>query len=253
MIDSASHRRSTLLPALTVIISVLLNACTTVPLEPYTEESPPYILIPATQAGVVDKRGRFREIFCSILRARGTKLPDFRPCDEALTRIGDEPEGTGRTVALGHGRRPLVAVIVPGLGWHCFSSWLDINQSVVEHVQQFGYDLRMSQVGSLSSTPKNARLIRDAIMDMQATTQRNLVLIGYSKGAPDILQAVVAYPEIHSRIAAVISVAGAIGGSPLANHAKQSQAELLRHWPGAQCDIDGGGVVESLRPIVRKK
>ena len=62
-----------------------------------------------------------------------------------------------------------------------------------------------------------------------------LVLIGYSKGAPDILEAVVAYPEIRRHVAAVVSAAGAIGGSPLANDAEQYQADLLRHFPGATC------------------
>ena len=82
--------------------------------------------------------------------------------------------------------------------------------------------------------------------------QRRLVLIGYSKGAPDILEAIVTYPEIRPRIAAVISAAGAIGGSPLANDATQSQLELLRHWPDAQCTTGDGGAVESLRPATRK-
>ena len=67
------------------------------------------------------------------------------------------------------------------------------------------------------------------------------MLIGYSKGAPDILEAVVTYPEIRSRIAAVVSVAGAVGGSPLANDAEQYQADLLRHFPGAICKPGDGG------------
>jgi hypothetical protein len=79
-----------------------------------------------------------------------------------------------------------------------------------------------------------------------------LVLLGYSKGAPDVLEAVVAYPEIRSRVAAVVSVAGAVGGSPLANAAKQYQADLMRHFPRATCDSGDGGGVESLRPGVRK-
>jgi hypothetical protein len=37
-----------------------------------------------------------------------------------------------------------------------------------------------------------------------------LVLVGYSKGAPDILEAVVAYPEIRRRVAAVVSAAARI-------------------------------------------
>lgn len=79
-----------------------------------------------------------------------------------------------------------------------------------------------------------------------------LVLIGYSKGAPDILEAIVSYPEIRHRIAAVISIAGTIGGSPLANDATQSQLAMLRHWPDAQCTQGDGGAIESLRPTTRK-
>ena len=79
-----------------------------------------------------------------------------------------------------------------------------------------------------------------------------LVLIGYSKGAPDILEAVVDYPEVRDRVAAVISAAGAVGGSPLANDAEQSEADLLRHFPGATCTAGDGGAINSLKPATRK-
>jgi hypothetical protein len=77
-------------------------------------------------------------------------------------------------------------------------------------------------------------------------------LVGYSKGVADILEAVVAYPEIRSRVAAVVSAAGAVGGSPLANDAEQYQADMLRHFPGATCASGDGGAVQSLRPATRK-
>jgi hypothetical protein len=79
-----------------------------------------------------------------------------------------------------------------------------------------------------------------------------IVLIGYSKGAPDVLEAIVSYPEIRGRVAAVISAAGAVGGSPLANDAEQYQANLLQYFPGATCEAGDGGGVESLRPAIRK-
>jgi hypothetical protein len=79
------------------------------------------------------------------------------------------------------------------------------------------------------------------------------MLVGYSKGAPDILQAIVSYPEIRGRVAAVVSAAGAIAGSALANDATQYQADLLQHFPGATCKSGDGGAVESLRPAVRMK
>ncbi|MGF6479580.1 hypothetical protein [Paraburkholderia sp. JPY419] len=78
------------------------------------------------------------------------------------------------------------------------------------------------------------------------------MLIGYSKGAPDVLEALVANPEVRSRLAAVVSTAGAVGGSPLADAASSYQADLLRHFPGATCTSGDGGAVQSLRPATRK-
>jgi dienelactone hydrolase len=235
------------------LMALLLSACATKPLEPFTVDSPPLVLVPLSQAGVQDRRVRFREIFCAVLEARGNTVPDHRPCAEALTRLTDEPEVTGVPADLGPSQRRLIAAMVPGIGWDCFADWLDLKGSVAKHVRQFGYDQVFLEVDSLSSSANNARQIRDAILHMPLPEgERRLVLIGYSKGAPDILEAVVAYPEIHSRVAAVISVAGSIGGSPLANDAEQSQLNLLAHWPGAQCTPGDGGALESLRPATRK-
>jgi hypothetical protein len=50
----------------------------------------------------------------------------------------------------------------------------------------------------------------------------------------------------------MVSAAGTVGGSPLANDAKQYQAELLQHFPGATCGPGDGGGVESLRTTHRK-
>lgn len=231
-----------------------LGACATKPLIPYSADTPPLILVPASEASVQDKRARFREVYCAVLEARARDLPDIRPCEDALTRVGSEPAGTGKPVDLGLSKRRLIGAIVAGIGYECFEPWLQAPGSVAQHVRQFGYDLVQLKVDALSSSANNARQIRDAIMAMQAEAGASrLVLIGYSKGAPDILEAVVAYPEIRSRVAAVVSAAGAIGGSALANDAEQSQADLLRHFPGATCPSGDGGAVDSLRPATRKK
>lgn len=241
------------LPAITAATVLIVSACSTTPLSPYTEDSPPLILVPASHAGVGDQRGRFREIFCAVLEAHGQTLPDYQHCDDALTRVGDEPEGTGKSVALGSSERGLVAMEIPGIGWTCFANWLDTEGSVRDHIRQFGYDLIIQNVDALSSSTTNARQIRDAIMNMEMNgDEPGLVLIGYSKGTPDILEAIVSYPEIRERITAVVSASGAVGGSPLANDATQSQLELLKHWPDAECTSGDGGAVESLLPATRK-
>ena len=237
-----------------VATALTLGGCATKPLVPYSVDTPPLALVPAAQAGVQDKRGRFREIYCAVLGAREREVPDWRPCADALSRIGDEPAGTGRPVDLGPSKRRLIAAVVAGIGYECFEKWLQAPGTTANHVRQFGYDMALLKVDALSSSANNARQIRDAIMAMPAEAGApRLVLVGYSKGAPDILEAVVAYPEIRRHVAAVVSTAGAIGGSALANDAEQYQADLLRHFPGATCTSGDGGGVESLRPATRRE
>ena len=94
------------------------------PLVPYSTDTPPLVLAPAAQAGVIDKRARFREIYCAVLEAR-RELPDHRRCEEALTRVGEEPAGTAQPVDLGPSSRHLVAAVVLGLGFDCIEEWLE--------------------------------------------------------------------------------------------------------------------------------
>jgi pimeloyl-ACP methyl ester carboxylesterase len=232
---------------------LLLTACTGKPLIPYSADTAPMVLLPATQAGVADDRARFREIFCAVMEDHGQDLPDYRSCEEALVRVGDEPQPGGLPVDLGPTQGDFLIGVVPGLGSDCFEKWLESESTGLKHVTQFGYEAFMLDVDGLSSSAKNARQIRDIVTALpEEESNRPIILVGYSKGAPDILRTVVDYPEVSERVVAVVSIAGAVGGSPLANPAKQSQANMLINVPGATCDKGDGGAIESLRPKTRK-
>ncbi len=236
------------------LIAAVLAACAGKPLVPYTTDTPPLVLLPASEAGIRDARGRFREIACAVLDTHGREMPHYRDCDQALTRLGLEPGATGAPVDLGKSRRKLVVAFVPGIGWECFAGWLGYENEFEASAAQYGYISHIFSVDGISGTAHNARQIRDAIMEHADELQpEQLVLVGYSKGAPDLLEAVVTYPEIRPYIAAVVSVAGAVGGSPLANLAKESDLNLLRHIPDSSCTTGDGRAVESLRPAVRRQ
>jgi hypothetical protein len=156
-------------------------------------------------------------------------------------------------VPLGASSRHLVAAVVPGIGYSCFAHWLQPQGTADEHLRKHGYALTGIPVDALSGTTVNARQIRDWVMARDpGPGAPRLVLVGYSKGTPDVLEAIVNHPEIRARVAAVVSIAGAVGGSPLANEAEQYQADVLQHFPGAACDSGDGGGVASLRPAVRR-
>lgn len=231
----------------------LISACSNPALVPYTTDAAPLALLPAGVAGFDDQRGRFREIACAVLDAHGRDLPHYRDCGEALVAVGKEPSGTGAPVHLGQARRNLVVGFIPGLGWECIDNWLSYEDEFADHVARFGYASHLFRVDGLSGTDTNARQIRDAIMALADRLEPgSLVLLGYSKGAPDALTAVVDYPEIRPYLAAVVSVAGAVGGSPLAYVARDSQLSLLQHAPDSRCSAGDGKAIESLRPSVRQ-
>jgi dienelactone hydrolase len=170
-----------------------------------------------------------------------------------LNLVDDEPAAANLPVTLGPSHRKLIAAFVPGFGFDCFENWLEPPNTVAAHLHDYGYGSLLIGVEGLSGTQRNARLIRDALMALPADSgAARIVLIGYSKGASDVLDAIATYPELHSRLAAVVSIAGTIGGSPLANGIEQELAERLRYFPGAECKQNDHGAIASLRPATRK-
>lgn len=239
---------------LTFVLALFLVACASEPKIPYSTDFDPLAEMPQSNGGITDGRGRFREIFCAVLEDHGQDMPDYRPCDEALTRVGQEPSGSGREVDLGKGSEGLLIGFVPGLGWECIKGWLKYDNYGPDHIGKFGYEAHLVDVDGLSGTEKNGRMIRDIIDGLPPEkTDRKIILIGYSKGTPDVLEFIAKYPDSARNVVAVISVAGAVWGSPLALEATQDHANILTRFPGSKCDEGDGGAVNDLRPDVREQ
>lgn len=245
------------LPIALLPITLFFAGCAGAPLEyPKDAQTARDVEAYIVSHSVVDDRGRFAEIFCPVLEEHGRKLPDYRPCEEALRDIEGGEGSTGAPVSLGLSQSDFLFLWVPGLGWDCFEEWLAPDYLGAKHVAQFGYDVRKIAVDGLSSTANNARMIRDYVAALpEEDRNRPIVLGGYSKGTPDILEAIVAYPELAARVVAVVSLAGAVKGSPLAVDATQAQANMLTMVPGSSCDEEDGdnAAVASLNPEVRKQ
>ena len=122
-------------------IFLVLTGCTPAPLTKYSTDTSPMIMTPLAKTGGTDGRARFREIFCAITEKRGKNLPDYRPCDEVLVRLTDEPSAPGRQVELGNSDTPLRVVVVLGLGWACLKNFVGSSFKTRDHVAQFGYDV----------------------------------------------------------------------------------------------------------------
>jgi dienelactone hydrolase len=128
-------------------------------------------------------------------------------------------------------------MVVLGVGAKCVENFIDFQMTVPDHLARFGHEVDLLEVEALSSCGRNAGIIREAVMGLPDLKDgRRLVLVGYSKGAPDILEAIATYPELQQRVSAVVSIAGAVGGTPMANTVEQSTLNLLQYFPDAECD-----------------
>lgn len=247
------HTSPTAVPLWGLVLVLVLSACVTTPRVPYSRELAPLVMGDPEKGDLHDARSRFREIFCAINADHGQDLPDYRPCDETLAEIGVEPPPGGLPVSLARSEADYLVLLVPGLGYPCIKAWLDHDFSAPKHVAEYGYQVELLEVGGLASSAANAERIRDFIRALPADdADRPLILIGHSKGAPDILEALVRYPDVAEKVEAVVSYAGAVGGSPLADDARQSHLGLLTRVPRSECDEDDGGALESLKPAVRR-
>jgi pimeloyl-ACP methyl ester carboxylesterase len=233
------------------LASFLLGGCCK-PLLPYSLETPPLTLTPASLAGMEDERGRFRQIYCTVQKDHGAKLHYDRPCEEVILRLEGEPNPTSKTVSLGQAKLKLRFLIVPGLYNDCIEASKAFSFARA-HVERYGYRTADVRVSGWSSSTHNATMIRDAIRAAALSPDEKVVLIGYSKGAPDILQALVEHPEIVPKVAAVVSIAGAVGGSPLTDSIDDPHRKMMGHNLFVKCPPGVGDPIVSLQRSTRQK
>ena len=232
-------------------VLLLLQGCFRRPLLTFDLTSPPQLTVPAALAGVVDGRARFREIWCAIRADHGTSLPEDRPCEEVLVRFAGEGPPSGQPIVLGPASGALRIVVVPGMLGECFRASAVPFGDALAHLATYGYRSEVIWVSGRSSSGHNARQLREALMAQALAPGERLLLVGHSKGAVDILEALAGYPELAARVAAVLSVAGAVNGSPLVEGLYDSHAAIMKHYPFADCDTGDGGAFDSLRPTRR--
>ncbi len=223
------------------------------PLLDYSLDTPPLTLTPVSLANSQDGRGRFREIYCAVQVDHGASLPYDRPCEDVLSRLQDEPEPTGNPVWLGEARLKLRILVVSGIYSECISHITNAYSYALTRLERYGYRTGQVRVSGRSSSTHNASEIRNALLALDLHPDEKIALVGYSKGTPDILEAVATYPEILKNVVAVISVAGAVGGSPLVEMVDEPYQQLLRKLPASHCPPGEGDPLESLKRSTRQK
>jgi hypothetical protein len=200
-----------------------------------------------------DARGRFREILCTVLEEHPSPIPGSGGCRNVLRQRSDEPRGTGRRVDLSPSRGNVTLLYVAGLWSDCAGGPARATTDMKDYLARFGYHFVPVHVSGVASSAWNAQRIRDALVESaQDDDPRHVIIIAHSKGVPDTLEALVRYPQARERVVALISVAGAVGGSPLADPPPFELLHLTSLLPGVACREGDQQAIASLQRNMRR-
>lgn len=211
----------------------------------------PSVLVPIDQGGITDGRGRFREIFQSVLASQSqTQAKVVQDDTTVLWKLPGEPPATGKPVPAGPSNGNFRVVMVPGLLAECVADQTTAFGDSRSNLEAIGYKTDYIQTKGRRKSDTNADLIHAAAMRMPA--DERLIFVTHSKGTVDTLESLVKYPDLAERTAAVVSVSGAVNGSPLADTLPEFFIKLGHQFPLSTCE-QGEGVeaVDSLRRSVR--
>jgi hypothetical protein len=234
-----------------VPLLLLAAACGSTP-PPLELDAPPVVLAPVRHSRVVDDRGRFREVFSAVREARGLGDPEDPTSETLLHRMAHETGGTGAPVHLGAPRVKLRVLIVPGLVGDTLDTWVLPYKDSVPALRGLGWTIDYLVVSGRASCRYNADKIRDEFDKLELAPDEKLLLVGYSKGTPDILEALVRHAVVRRKTTAVLSVCGAVGGSPVAD---DTQGMVRSMFQGAPIGGDKGdrAALESLERGTRQE
>ena len=119
-------------------------------------------------------------------------------------------------------------------------------EDAASSLRQRGYRIDFIPVSGRSGADHNAAQIAAAVEQLPDDPADRIVLIGHSKGAVDILHFLVNHPQPARRISAVVSVAGAVNGSPLADDFAGTYRRVFSRMPFMYCHPGDRDVVNSL-------
>ncbi len=228
-----------------------LAGCAGRPVSPMPANMAPSVLLPIAQGGIIDGRGRFREIFKEILSGRSPEQAGRIWNDTALLwKLPGEPAPTGKPAPTGPSGDAFRLVIVPGFLAECVADKTTAFGDARAQLEKIGYKTDYIQTRGRKGSAPNADLINDVAMGLPAGER--LIFVTHSKGTVDTLEALVKYPRLAERTAAVISFSGAVNGSPLADALPEFLVKLVQELPLSSCPPgEGLEAVDSLRRNVR--
>ena len=203
------------------------------------------VLVLQLRGSSANRAAAFSALFCSVLEKEHPDSGSWSACSDYL-----EAPSSDR-VALGPLPQTYRVAIVPGVLSAC-AGGAPAYKEGQEHLRTpHGLSVDLIPAPNRSSAD-NGKDIAKFLKDNYARDSRKFILLGYSKGAPDIMEGLANDPDAARAVAAFVTVAGAIGGSPIADLMPVEVQKWVEAFHLSDCQGDLYAAFKSLRRDVRQ-
>lgn len=192
-----------------------------------------------------DQSLAFGGIFCTVLSQINPDGGEWGDCSQYLEVPGD------KTVPLEPIPNKYRVLIVPGLMNTCFAGTPPYKEGQAYLKEKFGLTFEVLSLPN-NSCEDNAREIGAYLREKLKEDPRRYIVFGYSKGTPDFQVTLAKEPEVATGVAAFISVAGASGGSPVADSIPGQAERWIRQYNMPNCKGDLSQGFKSLSQPARR-
>lgn len=208
----------------------------------YTSDGRTLLVYLAAATG--DVSSSFSDIFCSVLKQNNPDTGSWGPCSRYIDSPGRED------LKLAPLSTKYRVLIVPGIMSSCVPDSPAFQEGQVA-LKKAGVDVALLTIPN-DSSESNAKVIAQYLRDHSAGDSRKFILVGYSKGGPDIQVALANEKGVSDHVAAFVTVAGASGGSLVADLLPQVADKYMKTVPIKSCQGDLSSGYKSLQRETRR-
>lgn len=195
-----------------------------------------------------DLSAAFAEMFCSVLSNEKPDGGEWGPCSNYI----HTESASIRSLSLSAIPTGYRVLVVPGVLSSCQSNTQAFSEGQAHLQQKHGMTIEFLQMPNATSAD-NGLQIAGYLKNAMANDSRKYVIVAYSKGAPDVQEALADDPQAQAAVAALVTIAGAIGGSPIAETMPSIVERYTSTLKLGTCQGDLAQAFKSLRQDVRRQ